>query len=74
MAPKTYRCTLMLACSGTGDRFTFTTPLGDLDILATAEGAAPFPDLKARAVWLDIGSVKADSDQYMLVISFGIRL
>jgi len=38
-----------------GDRFTFTSPLGDLDILATAQGAAPYPEIKARAAWLDIG-------------------
>ena len=33
-----------------GDRFTFTSQAGDIDCLATADGAAPFPDLKARAV------------------------
>lgn len=38
-----------------GDRFTFTSPLGDLDILATADGAAPYAELKARAVSLDVG-------------------
>jgi hypothetical protein len=38
-----------------GDRFTFTTTLGDLDILATAEGAPPYKELKARAATLDIG-------------------
>jgi hypothetical protein len=39
-----------------GDRFTFTSPLGDLDILATADGAQPYGELKARAQWLEIGS------------------
>jgi hypothetical protein len=38
-----------------GDRFTFTSSLGDLDILATADGAAPYPEIKARVRWLDIG-------------------
>lgn len=38
-----------------GDRFTFTSPLGDLDILATADGAAPYTEVKARALRLAIG-------------------
>ncbi|HZS93415.1 MAG TPA: hypothetical protein VFA78_01335 [Chloroflexota bacterium] len=38
-----------------GDRFTFTTPFGDIDILATADGAASYGDVRERAQLLDIG-------------------
>jgi hypothetical protein len=46
-----------------GDRFTFTSTLGDLDILATASGAAPYDEIRARAVelWMN--------DAYILVAS-----
>jgi len=39
-----------------GDRFTFTSDLGDLDILATADGAAPYAEIKARAATVMLGS------------------
>jgi hypothetical protein len=38
-----------------GDRFTFTTPLGDLDILATAEGAPPFRTVREHAIRVNVG-------------------
>jgi hypothetical protein len=41
-----------------GDRFTFTSELGDLDILATATGAAPYGDIRARAVGLTLGEAR----------------
>lgn len=41
-----------------GDRFTFVSPYGDLDVLATSDGAAPYGEVKARAVWLNIGAYR----------------
>lgn len=38
-----------------GDRFTFTSTLGDLDILATADGAPPYKELAERAARVEIG-------------------
>jgi hypothetical protein len=38
-----------------GDRFTFTSTLGDLDILATASGAAPYDEIRARSIELQMG-------------------
>lgn len=37
-----------------GDSFTFTTRLGDLDILGTPAGTAGFADLERRAEWYDV--------------------
>jgi hypothetical protein len=39
-----------------GDRFTFTTDWGDLDVFATADGAAPYEEIRARASPVDLGS------------------
>lgn len=38
-----------------GDSFTFTTDVGDLDVLATPSGTKGFTDLSARAVTFDVG-------------------
>lgn len=37
-----------------GDRFTFVTDAGDLDILGTPSGTRGYPDLAANALWMDL--------------------
>ncbi len=39
-----------------GDRFTFTTPLGDFDCLGTASGAPDYAHLRSRAKGMTFGS------------------
>ncbi len=38
-----------------GDRFTFATRFGDLDVLATPSGTRGFPQLRANATLMDFG-------------------
>jgi hypothetical protein len=38
-----------------GDRFTFTTPLGDLDVLGTADGAPSYPQVKRNTAEVEVG-------------------
>jgi hypothetical protein len=39
-----------------GDRFTFTSPLGDLDILATTEGASEYSEIREHSIRVSVGT------------------